>query len=234
MTVRKKGRVYCVTGIDTDIGKTIATGLIARGLIESGLQVITQKGVQTGCDGISEDIVRHRELMGMALLDEDREGLTCQYLFRTPCSPHLAADLEKELIEPRRITQAAEELRKRYDIVLVEGAGGLFVPLQEEYTFIDYLQETKWPVLLVTSSRLGSINHTLASFEALSHRGIKLAGVIYNQLPETDSRIAEDTLNIISLYLRKYGYDCPLVEMYAASSYEGVGSCIHFKVLCDG
>ncbi len=231
MTVRN-GQVFCVTGIDTDIGKTIATGLIARGLIESGLGVITQKGVQTGCEGISEDIVRHRELMGISLLDEDRQGLTCQYLFRTPCSPHLAARLEEATIEAGRITRATEELRKCYDIVLVEGAGGLFVPLLEEYTFLDYLQETAWPVLLVTSSRLGSINHTLASFEALSHRHIRLAGVIYNQLPETDPRIAEDTLNIISLYLRKYGFDCPLVEMYPASSYEHPGSCRHFEVLC--
>lgn len=228
----KNGQIFFVSGIDTGIGKTIATGLIARGLIESGFRVITQKGVQTGCVGESEDIVKHRQLMGMALLEEDVNGDTCQYLFPTPCSPHLAARLAQEAIDPGKISHAALRLCEGYDIVLLEGAGGLFVPLKEEYTLIDYMAEMKWPVLLVTSSRLGSINHTLASFEALEKRGIKLAGVIYNHHKETEQYIAEDSLNIIEQYLRKYGFSCPLVEMHDENHYTEPGSCSHFAVLC--
>lgn len=230
--MKDKKRIFFISGIDTGIGKTIATGLIARGLLESGVSVITQKGVQTGCVGMSEDIVKHRQLMKIGMLPEDGEGLTCQYLFKTPCSPHLAARIEKMIIEPNTIDQAAEQLSERYDVVLLEGAGGLFVPLQEEYILIDYLAEQKWPVVLVTSSRLGSINHTLASLEALKHRGIALAGLIYNRHNETEQLIAEDSLKIISNALRKYAYDCPIVEMYGEEVYAKPGDCVHLSDIC--
>lgn len=230
--IKNTKKIIFISGIDTGIGKTIATGLIARGLMESGLKVITQKGVQTGCVTISEDIVKHRQLMGTGMFPEDIEGLTCQYLFATPCSPHLAARIEKRTIDPDRITRAAEQLRERYDVVLLEGAGGLFVPLRDEYTLIDYLTENQWPVLLVTSSRLGSINHTLASLEALHHRGLTLAGVIYNHHHETEQFIAKDSLQVISSYLVQYGFSCPIVEMHDEKSYASPGDCAHFAALC--
>jgi len=230
--MKNKKKIFFISGIDTGIGKTIATGLIARGLMDSGVTVITQKGVQTGCVDVSEDIVKHRQLMGVGMLPEDTEGLTCQYLFATPCSPHLAARIEKITIEPDKITQAAEQLGERYEVVLLEGAGGLFVPLQEDYTLIDYLAERQWPALLVTSSRLGSINHTLASLEALKHRDITLAGVIYNRHNETEQLIAEDSLNIISCYLRKYGFGCPIVEMLDEKIYTTSEKCNIFSTLC--
>ena len=230
--MKKEKNIFFVSGIDTGIGKTIATGLIARGLMESGKTVITQKGVQTGCVGMSEDIVKHRQLMKMEMLPEDHEGLTCQYLFATPCSPHLAARIEKTKIDPDKITKAAKKLAKRYDVVLLEGAGGLFVPLQEEYLMIDYLAEVKWPVLLVTSSRLGSINHTLASFEALRSREISLSGVLYNRHDETDPLIAKDSLVIITAYLRKYGFTCPVVEILHEELYVEGGKCADFSQMC--
>lgn len=228
----RESKIFCVAGIDTDIGKTVATGLIARGLLEMGVTVITQKGVQTGCREVSEDISTHRRLMRCSFMPEDQAGLTCQYLYATPCSPHLAARRENDAIDPARMTQAAEKLRERYEVVLFEGAGGLFVPLTEEYTFIDYLAEVGWPVILVTSSRLGSINHTLASLEALNSRKIELAGVVYNRDTKTEQHIAEDSFAIISLYVKKYGFTCPLVPMYEASTYMETGSCRHFASLC--
>ena len=196
------------------------------------MTVITQKGVQTGCTGVSEDIVMHRKLMNTPLLPEDRTGLTCQYLYRTPCSPHLAARRDEDVIDPDRMTQAADLLAERYDVVLFEGAGGLFVPLTGKYTFIEYLTLTKWPVILVTSSRLGSINHTLASLEALCSRKIELAGVVYNHDVKTEQYIAEDSFAIISQYVKKYGFTCPVVHMHEASTYSQAGSCAHFTSLC--
>ena len=227
-----RGDVFSISGIDTGIGKTIATGLIARGLAEAGVRVITQKAVQTGCIGISEDIEKHRQLMGVPLLAEDLAGLTCSYLYKTPCSPHLAASLENDRIDTARITEATEELRSRFEVVLLEGAGGLFVPLREEYTLLDYFTDVGWPVILVTSSRLGSINHTLASLEALRHRDLKLAGVIYNNQAETERHIAEDSLRMIALYIHRYGFTCPLIEMYNEQFYAGPGGCRLFATLC--
>jgi len=230
--MNKVGNIFFVSGIDTGIGKTIATGLIAKGLMESGKTVITQKGVQTGCVGMSEDIVKHRQIMEIEMLPEDIEGLTCQYLFSTPCSPHLAARIENTTIEPEKITQAAMQLAERYDVVLLEGAGGLFVPLQEDYLMIDYLTEMQWPVLLVTSSRLGSINHTLASLEALQSRGVDLAGVLYNRHTETDSLIAEDSLEIMAAYLRKYGFTCSIVDVLDEECYVNYGKCANLAEVC--
>ena len=84
----------CICGIDTNIGKSVVTGLMARFLHEQGHKVITQKPVQTGCDGQSEDILTHRRLMETGWLEEDEQRLTCPYNFSFPGSPHLAAKLE--------------------------------------------------------------------------------------------------------------------------------------------
>ena len=80
-----------VGGIDTDAGKSVVTGLLARHLLDQGKAVTTLKLVQTGCTGMAEDIVQHRRLMGQALTDWDRDGTTCPYVFPFPASPLLAA-----------------------------------------------------------------------------------------------------------------------------------------------
>ncbi len=226
------GQVFCVTGIDTDIGKTIATGLIAKGLFESGVKVITQKPVQSGCVGVSEDIEKHRHLMGSAPFPEDQNGITCSYLFKTPCSPHLAARMEHEAIDVEKITKATQVLQKRFEVILLEGAGGLFVPLREGYTFLDYFTEIGWPLILVTSSRLGSLNHTLASLEALQNRKLQLTGVIYNNYETNSSHIIKDSRDTILYYMQRYGFGCPLIDMYNEHSYTEIGSCKHFTAAC--
>ena len=206
------GKVFCITGIDTDIGKTIVTGVVGRFLAARGLRVITQKIVQTGCRGMSEDILKHRQIMGCGILEEDRLGLTCPYVFSTPCSPHLAARLEGRTVEPEVIAKATEVLQSCYDVVLLEGAGGLLVPLDEEMTFLDYLEKKAYPLILVSSPRLGSINHTLSAMEIVKGRGLQLCGIVYNRFLETDSRITEDSAEIFAGYLRRYGFPECLVH----------------------
>lgn len=230
----KQGQVYCIAGIDTGIGKTIATGLLARSLMLTNKAVITQKLVQTGCHGISEDILVHRKIMGVEPFPEDTEGLTCPYVFEVPCSPHLAARLEKVTIDCEFICRSTATLCSRYDIVLLEGAGGLFVPLREDFTLLDYFQEIGYPLILVSSSRLGSINHSLSSLEALQRRDMDLAGVVYNRFPDEDKRIADDSRLIIELYMRKYGFHCPMVEMGELASYCNSPDISNFTVFFSG
>lgn len=207
--IMAKAKVFCITGIDTDIGKTVVTGLIGRYLVGRGLRVISQKVVQTGCTGVSEDILQHRQIMGCEVLDEDRQGLTCPYVFSTPCSPHLAARLEGRTIEPEVIERATDRLCATYDVVLLEGAGGLLVPLTEDITFLDYLEMKDYPLILVSSPRLGSINHTLSALEVLSRRHLQLCGIVYNRFQEKDQRISEDSAEVFSRSLKKYGFpDC--------------------------
>ena len=125
--------------------------------------MITQKIVQTGCQGIAEDIQTHRRLQGIGLTEHDRNGSTCPYVFAYPCSPHLAAEQEQRPIDLETIDAATQTLLQSYDTVLLEGAGGLMVPLNREQTLLDFAAERGYPLVLVTSGRLGSINHTLLS-----------------------------------------------------------------------
>ena len=181
-----KDNVYFVSGIDTNIGKSYATGYLARKWNEAGIRTITQKLVQTGNEDVSEDIELHRRLMGTGWFPEDREKLTMPEIFSYPCSPHLAAEIDRRPIDFGKIERATETLSERYDAVLLEGAGGLMVPL------------------FVTSGRLGSINHLLLSLEAIGRRGIRLHTLVYNLFPEEDDAlIRQDTEEYIRHLLRK-------------------------------
>ncbi|AKO45777.1 dethiobiotin synthase [[Haemophilus] ducreyi] len=193
------GKIIFVSGIDTDIGKTIATGFYAKRLMQQGFSVITQKMIQTGCQHISADI-KHCQLQGIELTAEDLNGITCPYLFRYPCSPHLAAEMENNPILPSKIAQASALLAQKYDYVLLEGAGGLAVPYNSQQTTLDYLVEQQLPLILVTSAKLGSINHTLLSLMVCQQHKIEVEAVIYNTYPLEDEKIAKST----QLYLQQY------------------------------
>lgn len=200
-----KPNIYFISGIDTDAGKSYCTAWYAQQLSQNGQRVITQKFIQTGNVGHSEDIDLHRQIMGTGYLPEDHEELTMPEIFSYPCSPHLAARIDRRPIDFDKIEHATQELARRYDTVLVEGAGGLMVPLKEEYLTIDYIAEKKYPLIFVTSGKLGSINHTLLSFEAIKSRGIILHTVLYNLYPTVkDKTIQEDTMQYIQNYLAKH------------------------------
>ena len=203
----------CICGIDTGIGKSLVTGLLARHLMGQGSRVITQKLVQTGCNGRSTDILIHRRLMETGWLEVDEEQLTCPYCFPFAASPHLAARLAGRAIDPARITAATRRLEARFEWTLLEGAGGLLVPLTEELTLLDYLADQDVPVILVTSPRLGSINHTLMSLEMLRTRRMKLAGLVYNLFGQDQKAIVMDSRQVFARALREYGFQASIVDL---------------------
>lgn len=207
---------YFVSGIHTDAGKSYCTGWYARLLMDGGKSVITQKFIQTGNTGMSEDIEVHRRLMLTGLMPEDSMPLPCSdiydglqgamtapLIFTHPCSPQLAARLDHRQIPLEVIDHASAELEKRYDIVLIEGAGGLMVPITDEFLTIDYVASRNLPLIMVVNSSLGSINHALLSFEAIKNRGIDMPIVLYNMYFDNDPLIAEDTFGFISRYLSR-------------------------------
>lgn len=205
-----KGKVLFISGIDTNIGKTFATGILARSLAAKGHKVITQKMIQTGNTEISEDIEMHRQLMGIPFTDEDKAGLTCPYIFTYPCSPHMAAQRDGQTIQLDTITEATRQLQEKYDYVLLEGAGGLMVPNNFSSLAIDYVKEQNYPLILVTSGKLGSINHTLLSLFACKQYGIEVEALIYNLYPKTDALIEENTMEYLTQYLKK---DFPATQL---------------------
>ncbi|MGP5336458.1 dethiobiotin synthase [Psychrobacter maritimus] len=208
--------VLFISGIDTDIGKTYATGMIAKALMQQGINVITQKLVQTGvsvnCDtgemNIADDIVTHRQLMDIPLQPCDFDFTTCPYRYEKPASPHLAVKLASTVLDPETITKSTQQLQQSYDVVLLEGAGGLLVPITEQLLTLDYIATQGYPVILVTSGRLGSINHTLLSLEAINARGLTVHSVIYNHIhdsaAQTDKQIANSTIDYLKNHLAQH------------------------------
>lgn len=189
-----KDNIIFVSGIDTGVGKSFATGYIAKEWNAKGIRTITQKFIQTGNEDISEDIEIHRKIAGTGFLPEDESRLTMPEIYSYPCSPHLAAEIDGRPINFSKIEKAAEILAGQYDRVLQEGAGGLMVPLTRDLLTIDYVRDRQLPLILVTSGKLGSINHTLLSLEAIKSRGIRLHSLVFNMYPEEeDTTISDDT-----------------------------------------
>lgn len=193
--------LYFISGIDTNVGKTYATGYLADKIQKQGKSVITQKLIQTGCTGISEDILMHRKLQKMEITPFDADGTTCPYVLSYPCSPHMAAELDGVVYDFDRISTATERLMKHYQVVLLEGAGGLMVPLTPQMLTIDYVCRHQIPVILVTSGRLGSINHTLLSLELCRQRQVEVSALVYNRYPSVDEIIEENTKQFLINYL---------------------------------
>lgn len=206
-------KVYFLSGIDTDAGKTYATAMMARYFMDKGLSVITQKFVQTGCDEYSEDIVRHRELLGTGLLDVDLDHTTAPVIFSYPASAQLAARIDGREIDLKAIDDATARLTSLFDIVIIEGAGGLMVPLTDDFLTIDYIATRRLPVILVTNGVLGSINHTILSLEALERRGIDVPYVVYNKHFDSDKVIAADTHGFIERYLKRHHPSSALIDL---------------------
>ncbi len=182
-----------VTGTGTDVGKSFATGWLAREMRNAGINCITQKMIQTGNIGRSEDIERHREIMGTGMTDDDMKMITAPQIFSYPCSPHLASKIDNRPIDFEAIDRATNYLAQKWDVVLIEGAGGLMVPLEGDYLTADYVRDRKLPAVVVVSGQLGSINHALLTLLALKSYGIPLLGIIYNPYFDKDTTICNDT-----------------------------------------
>lgn len=192
-----------VSGIDTDAGKSYVTGILARDMASVGISVITQKFIQTGNEGRSEDIELHRKIMRCQPFPEDLDMTTAPEIYTYPASPHLSAKIDGRPVDLHKITNATERLIGRYDHVLIEGAGGLMVPITETFLTIDYIAEQKLPVLFVTGGKLGSISQTLLGLDALKTRGIELFALAYNSHFDADEIICRETVDFLKKWLAR-------------------------------
>ncbi|KJJ84758.1 dethiobiotin synthase [Candidatus Omnitrophus magneticus] len=188
----RKKIYFFVSGTDTGVGKTLITGLLARYFRENKFNVITQKWVETGAGrgNCSNDILEHIKLSG-ASFDLYKSFLEWMspYLLKYPASPHLSAKLENKNISVKKIERAFNILKENFDVVICEGAGGLFVPINKKYMMIDICGKLGIPVLLVSENRLGAINQTILSIEALRTRKIPILGIILNQVDKKQKEL---------------------------------------------
>jgi len=178
---------FVVTGTDTDVGKTTTTTALSLWLRHSGLDLAPMKPTQTGAsrdaDGLwhAPDLDFTLGMLGLAPAPEER-ALMQPFCFEPACSPHLAVAPGETPPTVAAIADAAAKLAARRDAIVVEGAGGLMVPLNDREMMVDLFAALGLPVVLVGHTGLGGINHVLLSLEALKTRGIPVLGVALNQI----------------------------------------------------
>ena len=186
-----------VTATDTGVGKTeVACALLANARAR-GLDAVGMKPAQSGVGpGEPSDAARLLAACGGA----EPLAAICPYTFAAPLAPAVAARVEGREISFARILDAARALAARHEAVLVEGAGGLLVPLTDRETYAELASALGLPVLVVARAGLGTVNHTALTVEALRRRGLAVAGIVLNRTaPEDDPSVPHNAGEIARL-----------------------------------
>ena len=183
-----------VTGTDTGVGKTVIAGAIGRWFRVRGFRVSVLKPCATGC-------VRRRE----GLVSEDAELLAhyadvrfpldviCPQRYAEPLAPAVAAERAGKPLDWEAINRSISAMAAESDVMIVEGVGGVMVPMDGRHTFRDVAVWLGAPVVVVARPALGTINHTLLSVDALRLAGVSVAGVVINRYPAENASVAEET-----------------------------------------
>ncbi len=185
---------FFVTGTDTGVGKTFVAAGIIRAIKAKGISVCPMKPVESGC------CMKKGELFppdAIALLKasgvDETIDVVNPYRFRNPVAPAAASELENVKIEKKKIIAGFKRLSKKYDLMIVEGAGGIMVPVYKRYLFLDLAVDMDLPLLIVSRPGLGTINHTLLTIEAARNRGLNIAGVVINYSKKQGKDMSEKT-----------------------------------------
>jgi dethiobiotin synthetase len=184
-----------VTGTGTEVGKTVVAAVIARTLATEGKRVAVFKPAVTGLDeGVETDHALLRRGSGSGQGDEE----IAPYRYGPPASPHLAAALAGEEIDPERLRETAAAAAAGADAIVCEGVGGLLVPLSPAYLVRDLATDLGYPVVVVASPGLGTINHTLLTLEAARFAGLEVSAVVLTPWPEEPSEIERSNRETIA------------------------------------
>jgi dethiobiotin synthetase len=178
-----------ITGTDTGVGKTLVTAALALHLKKRGLTVGVMKPIETGVSAGREsqsDAARLRSIIE----SEETPGAICPYSFELPIAPHAAAQAEGQTINPDTIKKVYRLLSGRYDCMVVEGIGGVQVPITPNENVISLIRHLRLPVVIVGRTGLGGINHALLTVEALRRQKIRMIALILNRTHPARSAMA--------------------------------------------
>lgn len=190
--MNKKG--IFITGTDTGVGKTHIGTAISMALVADGVDVGIMKPVETGCRRRNGRLIPRDALRLMqAVRSTDPLDRINPYRFSEPLAPAVAAAREGKVISLEAILSAYRALAKRRRFLVVEGAGGIMVPLSYRVTYLDLAARLRLPVLVVARSNLGTINHTVLTVMALRRRKVPVAGIVLNDSTGSKHGIAERT-----------------------------------------
>ncbi|MGH7872092.1 MAG: dethiobiotin synthase [Candidatus Binatia bacterium] len=193
------GNGLFITGTDTGVGKTFVACSLAAYLRELGYRVGVMKPAETGCeekDGalVPNDAVRLKNASGTT---EPLENI-CPYRFSEPLAPSIAAERAGVQIDIDHLLSVYNDIKAKHDVVLVEGAGGLMVPLLPSYTYADFARVAKLPIIVVAANRLGMINHLLLTLEHASCKDLKTLGYVLNRTSGEPSLAADTNREVLA------------------------------------
>ena len=186
---RPKGAGVLVTGTDTAVGKTLVTAALATALLRGNSTVGVMKPIETGVapsQAAHSDAARLRAVIH----SEETLGAISPYRFALPVAPYAAAQAERRVIDPAMIRQVYRLLATRYDYTIVEGIGGVHVPISPDVDLLDLITHLKLPVVVVGRAGLGGINHALLTIDALRRRRIRILGLVLNRTCPARSAMA--------------------------------------------
>jgi dethiobiotin synthetase len=201
-----------ITGTDTGVGKTIVAAGLATAIREKGVDVGVMKPVETGCALSGSELIPQDALFlkHMAHSSDDLNMIN-PYRFERPLAPWVAAKLEGKEISLQKLMESFEELKKRHQFLIVEGVGGLLVPLTAHHLIADLIQLFHLPLIVVARSSLGTINHTLLTIRQAQTFGLEILGVIINNLTskvglaeETSPKVLESLMKVPLLEVVPY------------------------------
>ncbi|MBI4654721.1 MAG: dethiobiotin synthase [Nitrospirae bacterium] len=183
-----------ITGTDTEVGKTYVVAGLITAFMKMGFKVCPMKPVETGCAMKGEKLIPQDVIKLIKTADtKEPIDIISPYRFKLPLAPAVASEIEGYRIDKRRIFSAYKYLSCKYDITLVEGAGGIMAPVYKKYLFLDLIKDLNLPIIIVSRPSLGTINHTLLTIEAVKGRGIDILGVIINYSSKVKKGLAEKT-----------------------------------------
>lgn len=184
-----------VTGTSTEVGKTVVAAVIARTLAAEGRRVAVFKPAVTG---LEEEGETDHALLRRASGSSQSDAEIAPYRYGPPASPHLAAALAGEEIDPERLRKCAREAAASADAIVCEGVGGLLVPLTPGYLVRDLAADLGYALVVVVAPGLGTINHTLLTLESARAAGLEVAAVVLNPWPKRPDEIERSNRETIA------------------------------------
>jgi dethiobiotin synthetase len=191
-----------VTGTDTGIGKTLIAASLAWKFSKSIRKICVMKPFATGASVYSngyksEDLA----ILVRAIKLKEKQVNLNPYFYPLPCSPYMASSLLH--LKPPSLEFAFKKfkfLQKKYDYLIVEGIGGIMVPINHEHTLLDFIKLTRFGVIIIATPKLGTFNHTLLSVKICQSSGIPIKGIVINNMPNPASQIEAE----IPTYIEKF------------------------------
>ncbi len=193
-----------ITGTDTGVGKTtVAASMAAFLSVRKGMDVGVMKPFESGLSKTNKDLLPWdaiclREASGST---DDLDDIS-PYTFEAPLAPEVAAGLEHVQIDIDVVDRIYKEILRKHDVVIIEGAGGVLVPIKKDFFYVDLIERWSVTTLVVSRISLGTINHTLLTCGYLESRGIKVAGIILNNGDGTNDLAAKTNPEVLKRYVK--------------------------------